>query len=131
MPSQFLSRDLQSAFPPVYMLNMVSYGMEYPLGLLGSIVLAMSPPNSLYTSNILTGGSYLKGGCANMGVGLFSQTASGRTRENGLKLYQGRLWLDISENFFIKRAVKKWYSVPREVVDSPLLDVDVALHNMI
>ncbi|KAK4823965.1 hypothetical protein QYF61_008351 [Mycteria americana] len=55
-------------------------------------------------------------GMRQVGVGLFSQVTSDRTRGNGLKLHQGRL--------------------PREVVESPSLEVfkrrvDVALRDMV
>jgi len=59
-----------------------------------------------------------------------------RMRRNGLKLRQGRFRLVIRKKFPSGRLIKHWNRLPREVSESPSLEVltihvDVTLRDMV
>jgi len=79
---------------------------------------------------------YLQGGCQEDGARLFPVVPSDRTRGNGHKLKPRKFRLNVRKNFFPLRVTEPWNTLPREVVESPSLEIfktrlDKVLYNLL
>jgi len=73
--------------------------------------------------NLRNFSKYLQGGCQENGVRLFPVVSSDRIRGNGHKLKPGKFQLNPRKNFFPLRVTEPWPRLPREVVESPSLEI--------
>jgi len=65
----------------------------------------------------------LQGGDQEDGAKLFPVVPSDRTRGNRHKLKQRKFQLNMRKNFFTLRVTEPWPRLPREVVESPSLEI--------
>ncbi|GAB0183304.1 hypothetical protein GRJ2_000795700 [Grus japonensis] len=66
---------------------------------------------------------YLKGRCQEDETRLLSVVPSDRTRGNGHKRKHRKFCLNMRKNFFTLRVTEHWKRLPREVVESPSLEI--------
>lgn len=67
--------------------------------------------------------NYLRGGCSEVGAGVFLQGRGDRTGANGLRVCWGRFILAGKKMFLTEQFVKGWNGLLMETLKSPCLEV--------
>ncbi|GAB0204215.1 translation initiation factor IF-2-like [Grus japonensis] len=73
--------------------------------------------------DLINAHKHLQGGCLEHGTRLFSVVPSDRIRGNRHKLGHRKFHLNMRKNFFNVRVTKHWNRLPREVVESPAVEI--------
>jgi len=73
--------------------------------------------------DLINGYKYLKVGCQEDGAKFFSVVPGDRTRGNRHKLRHRKFRLNMRKNYFTLRVTEHWNRLPREVVESPSLEI--------
>ncbi|KAK4806910.1 hypothetical protein QYF61_012631 [Mycteria americana] len=73
--------------------------------------------------DLITVFQYLKGDLKEDRGSLFTRSHMEKTRGNGYQLHRERVHLDIRRKCFTVRTIIQWNNLPRDVVESPSLEV--------